>query len=218
MQSNRVNRYEKQRKVTQRTTMFSITGAVLLVVLIGVFVFNLGGEPGQAAKEANSTSQENKEATEESKQEETEKSDDKASDQQSEEESASTNEEDSVEQEEQTGERITLEESSDDPNVVTAYTKNWEPVGTEQTGEHVTKFEKGTEEWAEMNLAISKALNLNEGQYVLWWITRGDDKQSFKATVSDSAETDTYRVYGSWVANEGWQPTKVEVLKENDKK
>lgn len=50
-----------------------------------------------------------------------------------------------------------------------------------------------------------------------WWIENGGD-QKVIATVSDTAETEVFRVFLSWVDNEGWQPTKVEILIENDKK
>lgn len=56
-----------------------------------------------------------------------------------------------------------------------------------------------------------------EDNMIEWWVGNGGD-QKVVATVSDREETETYRVYLSWVDNEGWQPTKLETLVENDKK
>ncbi|MEG0553418.1 MAG: DUF1510 family protein [Carnobacterium sp.] len=40
--------------------------------------------------------------------------------------------------------------------------------------------------------------------------------QKVVATVSDTQQTKTYRIFLTWIENKGWQPNKVEQLKAND--
>lgn len=68
-----------------------------------------------------------------------------------------------------------------------------------------------------MESAIRLAAGLAEGDMITWWLQNGGD-QKVIGTVSNRSETQTYRVYLSWMDNQGWQPTLVEVLKENDQK
>src|SRR5699024_10244213 len=107
-------------------------------------------------------------------------------------------------------------EPSDD-NVIEAYTGDWQPVGTEQSEPHTTNYSDGSQDRQEMRKAVAAATGLDENNFIMWWVERNGD-QSVINTVSDPNETEIYRVYNTWVANEGWQPIKVERLKENDKK
>jgi hypothetical protein len=91
----------------------------------------------------------------------------------------------------------------------------WKPIGTEQSEPHTIKFESGTVDRSEMEEAISYGVGLNKSDINYWWLGRqGDNKVA--ATISAKNSPNTYRVYIEWVASEGWQPTKIEELKEND--
>ncbi|MFP7493550.1 YrrS family protein [Terribacillus saccharophilus] len=106
-----------------------------------------------------------------------------------------------------------------DGNVKEAYTKDWEPVGTEQTGTHTTTFEKGTKDWNEILQAAGGAVGLDPETLTPWYIeNNGNGGNDVVATISGPGSPETFRVYASWVDGEGWQATKVEVLKQNDKK
>jgi len=198
---SRLNKYEKRSKNTKTISILFIIGSILLVFLIAILIFD--------REESAENNPENK--TTELTIQETEPEDDEK-----EEDMSDSNEGETDEEGED--EKIVKEkaEPSDD-NVIEAYTANWSPVDTEQEGEHTTQFEKDSTDWKEMEYAASIATEINENDMVTWWIEGAGEQQAI-ATVSDSNESQTYRVFLTWVDNEGWQPTKVEILKENDKK
>ncbi|SNZ11156.1 Protein of unknown function [Terribacillus aidingensis] len=109
-------------------------------------------------------------------------------------------------------------EPSDD-NVKEAYKKDWEPIGTEQSGAHTTTFQKGTTDWNEILQAVGGAVGLDPATMTPWAIeNNGNGGNDILATISGPGSDETFRVYASWVDGDGWKVTKVEVLKENDKK
>ncbi|MBT2646040.1 DUF1510 family protein [Bacillus sp. ISL-34] len=110
-------------------------------------------------------------------------------------------------------------EGSGDGNVAATYTsEGWEPVGTEQSGEHTTSFEKGSVDWNEMSKAIASGAGIEEGSMRLWWLQNGGSPNTAIGTVSEGDNPKTFRVYIEWVDGSGWKPVKVEELKTNDKR
>src|SRR5699024_3870393 len=140
--------------------------------------------------------EETREKEEEDEEEEKEKKDEDK------EEKKEDDEEDEVETEE-------VEPS--DANVSKAYTGNWEPVGTKQSGSHTTNYDDGSQDRIEIKEAMQLANGLQDMTEL--GVGNGGD-QKVIATVASPDETDIYRVYLSWVDGKGWQPTKVEELKE----
>lgn len=208
--NSRLNKYEKRRKNTKLITILFITGIVLALFLLAFSIFG-GDESVSDDRESD-----NAEVTiKESEPEENDKTDKETADENDENDEKEKEAEE--EEEEETDDLEKEEVEGSDDNVVEAYSANWEPVGTEQEGEHTTQFEKDSLDWKEMEQAASMAADLDENDMMTWWI-EGAGPQNVIATVSDSNETQTYRVFLTWVDNHGWQPTKVEVLKENDKK
>lgn len=108
-------------------------------------------------------------------------------------------------------------ETPDDSNVKEAYTADWEPVGTSQEGPHTVVIDQDTQEWAEIMKAVSLATGLERNNMIAWWVTRAGE-QRVEATVTNSSQTEVYRVYLQWVTGEGYRPERVEVLEENDQK
>src|SRR5699024_3878596 len=98
-----------------------------------------------------------------------------------------------------------------DTSVSKAYTGNWEPIGTKQSGPHTTNDDDGSQERIDVTEARHLATGLQDMTEV-WGGSGGE--QTVIATVASPDETDIYRVYLSWVDEKGWQPTKVEELKE----
>ncbi|WP_179890978.1 DUF1510 family protein [Bacillus sp. AFS017274] len=110
-------------------------------------------------------------------------------------------------------------EGSGDGNVAQTYTsEGWKPVGTEQSGDHTTSFEKGSVDWNEMSKAIASGAGIDEGSMKLWWLQNGGSPSTAIGTVSEGDNPKTYRVYIEWVDGSGWKPVKVEELKTNDKR
>jgi hypothetical protein len=220
----RVNKFEKRRKNTKLMSVFIIAGSVLVILLIGLWIFGPDDDPGQPNNISSSKddSKENGEQIEGETTDETESGQDSS---QTEETSSEVEENESSETETDgingsltdPGEKEQIEPASDDENVVEAYTKAWQPIGTEQQEPHATKFELDSQDWKEMESAIRYATGLSENDMITWFIENGGDQKAI-GTVTNKAQTEVYRVYLSWIENQGWQPTKIEILRENDKK
>lgn len=153
-----------------------------------------------------SEGKENEDKKDEEKKSDEEKSKDKASD-----------EEDTVALEGEEQNKLKVEES-DEPNVKkTMVHPNWKPIGTEQTGEHVSSYDMGSADWQEKVKATSYATGIPEDNMTVWFIEGNGGPQKSMATVTAKDTKTPYRVYLQWVDGKGWQPTKVQELEENDK-
>ncbi|WP_010098950.1 YrrS family protein [Ornithinibacillus scapharcae] len=212
---SRVNKFEKRRKNTKLMSMLIIAGGFLIILLIGLWIFGPDDDPTNSDT-VTSPDIEEKDIKEEDKEEqsetEVESSEDDNTDDQDLDESDNNENASQSEIVTQPADPI-----GGDDNVVEAYTANWQPIGTAQEGPHTTNFDDGSQDRIEMTKALSLASGIAEDNMITWWVKRGGD-QKVIGTVSDRAETVTYRVYISWIDNQGWQPTLVEVLKENDEK
>ncbi|WP_176458878.1 YrrS family protein [Caldifermentibacillus hisashii] len=131
---------------------------------------------------------------------------------------AKESEEKSSEEENETSpdEEDVIKVNSNDPNVIEAkINPNWKPVGTSQTGEHITQYNQGSTDWQEMLKAISYATNVDVGNMTVLWIGNGGEpNKNAVGTISTKDTGLIYRVYLDWVDGEGWKPTKLEQLKE----
>jgi LCP family protein required for cell wall assembly len=107
--------------------------------------------------------------------------------------------------------------NSDEPNVDKVITKDWQTVPTNQENHTRVTLDEGSLDWEEMTAAISRGADLSKEDMILWWV-ESDRADSAIATVTNKAQTETYRVYVSWLDGAGYTPTKVEVLHVNDQK
>ncbi|EMG28551.1 hypothetical protein X560_0643 [Listeria fleischmannii 1991] len=125
-----------------------------------------------------------------------------------------------TEKDDQKAEEEASSEKSDDPNVSNVITKDWKPVGTKQSGEHVNSYDATSRDWKEKVQAFSDATGISADNMTLWFVGRGADPATESiGTVSEKSTPDkAYRVYIAWRDGEGWQPMKVEELKQNDKR
>ncbi|MEI5905746.1 YrrS family protein [Bacillus spongiae] len=124
-----------------------------------------------------------------------------------------------IEENDQLEDQEIITESTNDPNVENSYVNpNWEPIGTNQTGEHVSSYEIESTDWKEKEKAIAYGANLSEDNLIVWYIENGGAPNKAIGTVTSSDEQEIYRVYIEWINGEGWTPTKVDRLLENDKK
>lgn len=202
---SRLNRFQKQRKTTKIITILVIVGTILLLFLLGTFIFGDGNKE-DTGEEKVEKENEDIVITEPDKKDETAEK----------KESKKDEEKDSNEEEEEKLKKENTEPS--DSNVSEAYTANWDPVTTEQEGEHTTQFKKESQDWVEMEKAASNAAEIDPDNMITWMIENGGAPDKTIATVSDNNETEVYRVFLTWIDNKGWQPKKVEILKQNDKK
>ncbi|SET65965.1 Na+ channel auxiliary subunit TipE [Salinibacillus kushneri] len=213
---SRVDRFSKRRKNTKLMNLLIVLAVLLSVFLAFTFIFNDDDEKADSDKSTNENQTESEVMDGE------ESGNDNSSNEEESGETVSGTEDSKQNNENQNTEEKDAEEAtvseSDDPNVLQVIEKNWEPIGTEQDEPHKTTYERGTVDWEEMWSAAAYAAGLESDDYITWWVTNGGSPQKVETTISNKAETETYRVYLQWVKNEGWQPTKVKILKENDMK
>ncbi|MBM7716492.1 YrrS family protein [Siminovitchia sp. FSL H7-0308] len=180
---------------------------IILILIVGGRIFFGGDNPNEPDVASNPPDSKNT-----AKQKNSDKKNEPA------EENEATEEEPEEDPEEESEEII--EKESDEPNVEKVIVDpSWEPVGTEQANGHQPSFNKGTVDWNEKLNAVSYAVNIPQDNMILWWIEGGADRQNQAiATVSAKGSADTYRVLIEWVDGEGWKPTEVKKLIQNDKK
>ena len=94
---------------------------------------------------------------------------------------------------------------------------SWKPIGTEQSEPHVAVYDDQSIDWTEMIKAASYGTGLSQTEMILWWIENNGSPQKAAVTVTSKDQQQIYRVYIEWIEKEGWMPTKIEQLKENDK-
>lgn len=111
------------------------------------------------------------------------------------------------------GGTITREDSSDPIVEETVINTSWEPVGTTQTGEHVSVYQKGSPDWNEKIKAISYATGLSEDNMYIMMVKNGGGPQKSIGVVQSKDESQKYRVHLEWIDGKGWAPVKMDVLK-----
>lgn len=88
----------------------------------------------------------------------------------------------------------------------------WHPIGTKQTGEHVTTFEKGSLDWEEMEMAIAYGAGIDRNNMTVLWIGNGGNPQRAKGKVKSNDDPNTiYHVLIEWVDEKGWKPIEVTI-------
>lgn len=115
--------------------------------------------------------------------------------------------------EQDTDQTDTIVTPSDDPNVKEVHTNaNWPAYPTEQTGAHVSTFEKGHIDYEEKLKAIFSVLDIDQQNSIVWRVGNNGNAQSAIATVHSKDKEKIYRVSIEWIDNEGWKPIQYEVL------
>ncbi|KSU63791.1 hypothetical protein AS034_05985 [[Bacillus] enclensis] len=237
--NSRLDRRSKNK--TNTVLNIAIAVVVLLIVVVGATILTGNDSDKDKASTSvensgentteNSADKDNKEKKTGQKndddsvsmnEESTETEDDKEKDKNKEEDKDKEEEE----KEEASGEKksVALDDSNaqveegTEPNVSkTIVHPDWEPVGTEQSGDHVSSYETGSVDWQEKEKALSYATGIPQDNMTVWFIEGNGGPQKSIGTVTEKGGATAYRVYLQWVDGQGWQPTKVEELKENDK-
>ncbi len=229
---SRFNQRDQKRKVNKIYNIaITIVSILIVIVAVSIFLSDDGTDSKKATTEPKqiADTDSGKVADKPSgKEEETDSEkedavgDSKAKEEDSGEEDSKATEEDAEDgaDPEKAGDAELVEvDGSGDGNVAATYTsEGWKPVGTQQSGEHTTSFEKGSVDWNEMSKAIASGAGIDEGSMKLWWLQNGGSPSTAIGTVSEGDNPKTYRVYIEWVDGSGWKPVKVEELKTNDKR
>ncbi|GAA0442790.1 YrrS family protein [Lentibacillus halophilus] len=227
---SRINKYEKRRKNTRSLSVFIVLGSILLIALVLVLIFSGGDESNTGTDESSTSSNndtEQKEAEQHDETGQSQSSNDRVDSENSMDKPANNNSTNDQTDGDDSGDNNDNNDSMDsvdteqvspsDDNVIKAYTGDWKPVGTDQSGPHTTDYNEGSQDREEMREAVAAATGLNVDTFTMWYVSRNGDQQVL-TTVSSNDESTVYRVYLSWIKHKGWKPTKVERLKENDQK
>ncbi|SEK38542.1 Protein of unknown function [Carnobacterium iners] len=209
----RSNKNGKNRTISRVVTLIISVTIVLMLLIFGVWV--LGGGEDKASNESMETFSSDIESTslpvkEESveKESSTISSSNKVEKESDEVKNSEKNKEDK--------EKIKTEKTDpSDDNVTSAVTGNWEPVETKQEGTHTTDYNDGSQDRIEIKQASATATGLSVADMIEWRVENNGNQKAV-ATISNTQQTKTYRVFLSWIDTKGWQPNKVEQLKVND--
>lgn len=128
-----------------------------------------------------------------------------------------SSDEELVEEVDEVDDVVIQQVESADENVIEAYTGNWPPIETSQKEPHTTNYDDGSDDRAEIKQAVSIVTGIDEKNIVEHWVGNGGE-QKVITTVSKKDSDDYYHVYLTWIEQEGWQVTKVERIKEFEKK
>lgn len=88
----------------------------------------------------------------------------------------------------------------------------WKPIGTVQTGEHVSIYNDESVDWDEKKEAIAYATKFPVESLIYWKIKNGGGPQKSIGIVSTRDQSEKFRVYLEWVDGQGWKPVKMDIL------
>lgn len=89
---------------------------------------------------------------------------------------------------------------------------SWKPIGTAQSGNHVSQYDGASVDWQEKKKALAYATGMTENDMIFLKIKNGGSPQKSIGIVSSKDKSKKYRVYLEWVDGEGWKPTQMDVL------
>ncbi|VXB84936.1 conserved hypothetical protein [Bacillus sp. 349Y] len=220
---------KRSKKNTNKILNIMIAVVVLLILVVGGSILIGGGNDKSSDTASSSTGNGgNKKASAEENKSDTAKKDDEDSNDKKaadDKEDKYKKDKDEKKSDDDTEKDLKSEDDSklkvqdgDEPNVdKTVVHPDWKPVGTSQSGEHVSSYDLGTPDWNEKVKALSYATGIPENNMTVWYIEGNGSPQKSIGTVSAKNDSQAYRVYLQWIDGEGWQPTKVQELIENDK-
>ncbi|QUW22174.1 YrrS family protein [Sporosarcina sp. Marseille-Q4063] len=219
---SRLNR-KRGRNRSDKILNILIAVVVLAIIITASIIFLGGDNKNKADVKLPDTTEEN--SQDDSTSEETDGTDNIDASSEDEDESANSGDESGTDDEEADETTETKEEEEEaDPGVVkyessddavvneTIIKTGWEPIGTSQTGEHVSLYDGKSADWQEKISAISYATELPEDALIIWKIKNGGSPQKSIGIVSTKDKVEKYRVYLEWIDEKGWKPVKMDVL------
>lgn len=216
--SRRQQLQKKKRANLLINSLLGIVGVLIIITLVNL----LSSNDQETASDTESQQTEQQQTAEDEGQQEVESKDLAESDSTEEDQAEETEASDTEASDTESSEDVDKEETeeittqpSDDPKVKeTIVNSAWQPVGTSQTGNHVSSYEKGTTDWNEKLQALQYATGLSPDNMITIFLGNGGSPQKSIGTVTSNDQSEKYRVYLEWVDGEGWKPTKMDVLNE----
>nr|WP_285851200.1 DUF1510 family protein [Sporosarcina aquimarina] len=199
---------------------------VLLIVLVGVKILSSDSTPEDKEVAITETTPEDEtsgteNSTDETDDGEKEKDSDQTADgDDSSKEGIANDESDDSEQSEDSSKKndtekegtVTYTASEDAVVDETVSNASWEPVGTSQSGNHVSQYDGSSVDWQEKKKALAYATGMAENDMIFLKIKNGGSPQKSIGIVSSKDKSKKYRVYLEWVDGKGWKPTQMDVL------
>lgn len=218
-QKNSRSLYRAKRRKTNLILNSLIVIVLTLIIIVAYNIFATGNDEKATTQEASPKTEHKTATNNKEKKEETEEKKDEKVEESSKEEDANLEEEQEEEasaSEQADESQAVITEGGSNSNVIrTIVNPSWKPVGTTQTGEHTVVYDKSSVDWQEMLNAISYATGLDQSNMTVYWL--GRDRTTANSSIGTVASKDKslkYKVYITWVDNEGWMPTKVEEIAE----
>ncbi|WP_100372018.1 YrrS family protein [Bacillus sp. FJAT-45037] len=106
------------------------------------------------------------------------------------------------------------EEGTEDDELETVPDGEWEPVGTNQSGEFSHDFTRGGTNWNEMERALRYAAGLGDDM-ILWRIENNGSTSAIGTVSAPDQQSNPYRIQIDWVDGQGWMPVTKEQLSSN---
>lgn len=218
-------RNQKRKKNNILNILIGIVLLLIIIVTVNIVTNDDDKESANSPNVSSSQEEENKENESVAEEEDVDESVEEADTNTESTESSSSNEDvaaeteedasdDAEETETETEAGTVTTEASNDPNVESVIIDSgWQPIGTTQTGEHVSSYTKNTVDWDEKVKALAYAANLDSSNMYVPFIGNGGSPQKSIGTVTSKDRSEIYRIYLEWVDGEGWKPTKKEKLK-----
>lgn len=207
-QLTRMKRHKKRRN-NNISIGFLLFLALLFFVILLFLIFSGNNNPRSPEEQA-TQQQEDTEVSEEERQQDDAENDATERESVAEDEFTSETEQHDIDLFQNV---ITKQVPVHDDNVIEAFEGNWPPIGTSQQEPHTTDYSNGSQDRLEIKRAVSLVTGIPEEDLLEHWVGNGGE-QKVVATVSDKTKTNYFRVYLSWITNEGWQVTRVERIKE----
>ncbi|PGL70529.1 YrrS family protein [Bacillus sp. AFS055030] len=107
-----------------------------------------------------------------------------------------------------------IKDSINDENIIESTVKEWVPNKTSQAEPHTIHFSYQSQDFYEMEEAVSNAISLTKEDFSVWHLSKGYDQQSIKVYVATNDLSYKYVVYLHWVVKEGWLPILVQEVKD----
>lgn len=212
---SRTNR-KKGRKWSNNLLNILIGVVVVLIIIFSVSIFNGDKDSDKAAEEETLLNEETAADKDDVPDKDNEQADaSKKDDNVEESDNAETGSDEKTEIEEAGSEKsgqVTYVSSDDKLISETIIKTAWEPIGTSQTGDHVSRYDGNSVDWKEKQEALAYATGLSTDSMIFWKIKNGGDPQKSIGIVSSKDSAEKYRVYLEWVEEQGWKPVKMDVL------
>ncbi|MER2077611.1 YrrS family protein [Psychrobacillus psychrotolerans] len=214
---------QRNHKRKKNNILNILIGIVILLIIIVTVNIVTGDNDEDSANTSKTKSEQVEESTEnESENEEKEKESEEVvgsstesadSSSSTEETTTETEENENTETEGNEDSTVTTEPSNDSNVESVVIDSGWQPIGTEQSGEHVSSYNSSSVDWDEKVKALAYGANLDPSNMYVKYLGNGGSPQKSIGTVTSKDGSEIYRIYLEWVDGEGWKPTKKEILK-----